>query len=218
VVGGNLTAVALTASTTSAMLTAVFYVHDSLGLRPATGALLFPAFNIAVIGGSVLGPRLLARLSPRVVLLSGFIIIGVGVGLLFLLAPHGPVGVLICAFVVTGCGLGAASVASTTAGTAFLTAADRGVGSGLLNSTAQLGNAIGLAVTAPLVASIPGMTGYRLGFTVAAVVAVTGVLAAHTVPRRMSRPEQSPRSEADLGRNGQTTPIGPTKPSTAIRE
>ena len=56
VVGGNLTAAALTASTTPAMLTTILYVQDTLRLSPARGSLLFPAFSLAVIGGSLLGP------------------------------------------------------------------------------------------------------------------------------------------------------------------
>jgi MFS family permease len=160
----------------------------------------------------------LAHLSARIVLLFGFVTIAVGVAPLFLLSPHGPLGMLIAAFLLMGAGLGAASVASTAAGTARLTTADRGVGSGLLNSTAQLGNALGLAVTAPLIASLPAMAGYRLGFTVAAVVAVAGAFAAYTVPRALGRPEPLPRSGPDQSLDGPTPPEARTGPSAATRE
>ena len=94
-----------------------------------------------------------------------------------------------------GAGLGAASVASTAAGTADVDERDRGVAAGLLTSTAQLGTALGLAVTTPVVAAAAPMTGYRLGFATAALIAVAGLLAARTVPR--SPRLRSPRLRQD---------------------
>jgi MFS family permease len=54
--GANLTALLITATTTPAMYLATLYVQQQLHLRPARASLLFPMFNIAVIGGSSLGP------------------------------------------------------------------------------------------------------------------------------------------------------------------
>jgi MFS family permease len=188
VIGGNLTAAALTASTTPAMLTAILYVQDTLRLSPARGSLLFPAFNLAVIGGSLLGPIGLARTGARAMLLAGFGGVVGGIALLLTLPGEGlPAVSLVGAFAVMGLGLGAASVASTTAGMAEVTGSERGVAAGLLNSTAQLGTALGLAVTSPLVASAAPMTGYRLGFGAAALIAVAGAVSALTVPRRASQ-------------------------------
>jgi len=83
-----------------------------------------------------------------------------------------------------GSGLGAASVASTTAGTAEVPNVEQGVAAGLLNSTAQLGTALGLAVTSPLVASAAAMTGYRRGFAAAAIIGLAGAISSFTVRRR----------------------------------
>ncbi|WP_114561508.1 MFS transporter, partial [Desertihabitans aurantiacus] len=185
VVVGNLTAATLTGSTTPAMLTAVLYVQQTTGLSPARGSLLFPAFNLAVIGGSLLGPVLLARAGVRLVLLTGSVAVVGGTALLLLLPAQGvPVVLLLAAFAVSGAGLGAASVASTTAGTTSVGEADRGVAAGLLNSSAQLGQALGLAAVSPLVASAAPMTGYRLGFVAAALVGVAGAVIASGYGRR----------------------------------
>jgi len=186
VFGGNLTAAALTGSTTPAMLTVVLYVQDTLEIPPAEGALLFPAFNLAVIAGSLLGPSGLARLGVRPMLLSGFCGICGGTAILLLLREDGlrPL-LLISSFTVMGLGLGVASVASTTAGLAAVSDGERGVASGLLNSTAQLGTALGLALAAPLVASAAPMTGYRLGFVAAASIGLLGLASVATVPRRL---------------------------------
>jgi MFS family permease len=185
VIGGNLTAAALTAATTPAMLMVVLYVQNTLRLSPIHGALLFPVCNVAVVAGSLLGPRALGRIGVRGALLAGFAGVVLGALLLITLPDHGsPTAILLTCFVLMGGGLGAASMASTTAGTAGVEPAERGVAAGLLTSAAQLGTGIGLAATTPLVTiDASAMTGYRLGFTAAAVVAVAGALAAFTVPR-----------------------------------
>lgn len=184
VLGGNLTAVALTGSTTPAMITVVLYVQETLRLSPGRGALLFPAFNAAVIAGSLAGPRILGRIGHRAALAGGFTAVAAGAALLLALPPSGlPIGTLSASFAAMGGGLGVASVASTSAGTVGVPDDERGVAAGLLNSTAQLGSSLGLAVSVPLVASAAPMTGYRLGFAAAAAIAVAGALAALTVPR-----------------------------------
>jgi MFS family permease len=91
-----------------------------------------------------------------------------------------------------GVGLGVASVASTAAGTADLPEADRGVAAGLLNSSAQLGTALGLAVTGPLVASAAPMLGYRLGFASAALIGVAGMVGAGIVSAGSARAGSAP--------------------------
>ncbi len=184
VVGGNLTAAALTASTTPAMLTAILYVQDTLRLSPARASLLFPAFSLAVIGGSLLGPFALSRIGVRATLLSGFGGVVAAIALLFTLPGQGlPILTLSMSFALMGSGLGAASVASTTAGTADVPNVEQGVAAGLLNSTAQLGTAVGLAVTSPLVASAAAMAGYRRGFVAAAIIGLAGAISSFTVRR-----------------------------------
>jgi MFS family permease len=186
VLGGNLTAIALTGSTTPAMITVVLYVQETLRLSPGRGALLFPAFNVAVIAGSLAGPRIAGRAGTRRALLGGFAAVTGGAALLLTLPAQGmPAGTLAGAFCAMGLGLGVASVASTSAGTALVPAGERGVAAGLLNSSAQLGSAAGLAITVPLVASAAPMLGYRLGLTAAALIAVAGGLCALRTPRRL---------------------------------
>ena len=107
-------ALAITASTTPAMYLSVLYVQDVLGVPAGRAALLFPAVNLAVIAGSLLGPRLLVRLGGRRTLLVGFTGIAMGITLLMVLPAGGlPVVQLLAAFTLIGAGLGAASVAST---------------------------------------------------------------------------------------------------------
>jgi MFS family permease len=185
VLGGNLTAVALNGSSTAAMITVVLYVQEALRLSPARGALLFPAFNAAVIAGSLAGPRVTGRIGTRGALLAGFAAVAAGAaGLLALPADGLPLATLMAAFFAMGAGCGVGTVASTSAGTARVPGDARGVAAGLLNSAGQLGAAFGLAAAVPLVAAAGGMAGYRLGYAIAVLVAVAGAAAALTTRRR----------------------------------
>jgi MFS family permease len=185
VAGANLTAVAITASTSPAMYLAVLYVQQTLGIPAGRASLLFPAVNLGVIAGSLRGPRLLARLGARRTLVTGFGGIVLGTILLLLLPEDGlPAIQLLCAFAVMGAGLGIASVASTQTGTEAADPAFRGVASGVLNSAAQVGTAVGVALLLPLAAAagLDTMTGYRIGFIGAGAIAGAGALASLLVP------------------------------------
>jgi EmrB/QacA subfamily drug resistance transporter len=186
VAGANLTALAITASTTPAMYLAVLYVQDVLMVPAGRASLLFPAVNLAVIAGSLLGPRLLDRLGGRRTLLVGFTGIAIGITLLTALRAEGlPVIQLLAAFTLIGAGLGTASVASTQTGTDAAEPAYRGVASGLLNSAAQVGTAVGVALLVPIAAAAAGpavMAGYRIGFLGACAIALGGALSSFLVP------------------------------------
>ena len=199
VAGANLTAMAITASTSPAMYLAVLYVQQLLGISAGRASLLFPGVNLGVIVGSFAGPRLLARLRARRALVTGFGGIAIGTMLLLLLPDGGlPVVQLLMAFAVMGVGLGIASVASTQTGTDAADSAYRGVASGVLNSAAQVGTAIGVALLLPVAAAVglDTMTGYRIGFVGAGAIAVAGALASLLVPAAARSRSKSPqRSE-----------------------
>ncbi len=191
--GANLLAASITASTTPAMFLAVLYVQNVLGLSPGRAALYFPALNITVIAGSLTGPRLLTRLGPRSAAIAGLGLVTAGALILTTLPSHGvPTSRLLTSFALMGFGLGIASVASTTVGTGAAPPTERGVASGFLNSAAQIGTAVGLAVIVPLTsadAEGPGqlLDGMRPGFIGAALIAVLGMAAAWMLPRKPAR-------------------------------
>jgi len=170
------------------MYLSVLYVQDVLGVPAGRASLLFPAVDLAVIAGSLLGPRLLVRRGGRRTLLVGFTGIAMGITALMILPAGGlPVVQLLAAFTLIGAGLGAASVASTQTGTDAADPAYRGVASGVLNSAAQVGTAVGVALLVPLVAVAAGpaiMTGYRIGFLGACAIALAGGLSSLLVPVR----------------------------------
>jgi EmrB/QacA subfamily drug resistance transporter len=190
--GANLVALILTAATTPPMLLCTLYVQQVLGYPPAVAGLVFPPFNLAVIGGSLLGPKLVTRSGPRATMVCGLLAIAAG-ALCFLGISHhggGYLLYLIPGFVLMGSGLGCASVASTASGTAAADGGLQGLASGLLNSAAQIGTVLGLAILIPLSAArtevlaetVPAETalveGFTLAFYGAAGIAASGVVIA----------------------------------------
>ena len=187
--GANLVALVLTAATTPPMLLCTLYVQRVLGYPPAEAGLVFPPFNVAVIGGSLLGPRLVTRFGPRATMACGLLAIAAGAVCLVGIPRHGGYLLyLIPAFVLMGSGLGCASVASTTSGTSAADGGLQGLASGLLNSAAQIGTVLGLAILIPLSAAraealagtVPAgaalLEGFRLAFFGAAGIAAFGVV------------------------------------------
>ena len=123
-------------------------------------------------------------------LLAGFTGIAIGITILVALPSGGlPVAQLLSAFALIGAGLGTASVASTQTGTDAAEPAYRGVASGVLNSAAQVGTAVGVALLVPLAAATGSavMTGYRIGFLGACAVALAGALSSFLIPVRCRR-------------------------------
>ena len=164
VVGGLLTALAITATTSPAMFLCTLYVQQELQLSPVRASLLFPVFNIAVVGGSLLAPTLLRRFGARSTLLGGFGAMGAGCATLIAIGQDGhPIAYLVTSFALMGAGLGAASVASTQTGTEAVEVDQHGVVAGALTSAAQVGTALGLALT-PFAIAAAGGPNYRAGF------------------------------------------------------
>jgi MFS family permease len=104
---------------------------------------------------------------------------------------------------LSGLGLGCASVASTARGTSAVEEGNRGLASGFMNTSAQVGTALGLAtlltLAATRTAALSGsaysgaealVAGYRFAFFLAASVAALGVVAALSLLRGNKAPRK----------------------------
>jgi MFS family permease len=165
---GSLVSFINTATTSSAGVLATLLLQQHLGLSPLQAAFTLMPFSLAVIAGSVLSRPLAARLPDQRLCSVG--LGGIAAGNLVLAITAGRIAGLVAGIAVAGLGLGIAAVAATSLGTRVsddLT----GSATGLLNTAAQLGTALGVAalVTIASIASPP--TGTAIGWTVAAAAA-----------------------------------------------
>jgi hypothetical protein len=123
---------------------------------------------------------------------------------------------------LSGCGLGCAAVASTAAGTSAVSSYDQGLVSGLLNTAAQAGHALGIALLVTIAAArtdalaVGGeptaadlVNGFRLAFFVGATIAIGGALAAFLAVNERS--QQSSESKRVQGEDEAPPGIGAGK-------
>jgi MFS family permease len=141
--------------------------------------------------------RLILRFGARSTLLPGLVLVAAGLAV-FQRAPLDAVYVvdLLPAMLLLGVGAGLAFPALMTLAMSGATPEDSGLASGLVNTTQQVGGALGLAVLATLStartedltgageATAQALTsGYRLAFAIAALLVTAAVVLAATVLR-----------------------------------
>jgi len=196
--GANLIQFLMVAGMLGFFFLSTLYLRRVLGLHPLAIGLAFLPVAVA-IGTLSLGwsARLNARFGARAVLVAGLVLIASGLSLLTRAPVHSAyVADLLPAMLLLGVGAGVSFPALMTLGMSGATPSDSGLASGLLNTTAQVGGALGLAVLATLAASrtegllSSGETtasaltgGYRLAFGIGAGLIVAGIVTAVTVLR-----------------------------------
>jgi MFS family permease len=171
---GIVTSFVNTATTTGIAIVVVLILQNEMGLRPATASVVMMPFSAAVVIGS-LTSRLpsLAAGSVRPTTLGQF---GIAGGGLILAIRHDQVAAIVTATVVAGIGLGLTSVGATSLATGTASAGPDGAAIGLLNTAAQLGNALGAAA---LLALAP-----RPAFLLVAATALVTAIAVYRTATR----------------------------------
>jgi EmrB/QacA subfamily drug resistance transporter len=194
---------------TSGLVPAVFffvslYLQQGLAMPPLQAGLALLPAGLGMVVGSQLGPRLLRRLPLRAVYLAASLL---SVGALLWLSRLGSGGghvrdVVLPLFLAT-VGFGSAGLPLTLAATSGIGLDRAGLASGLLNTSRQVGGAIGLAVLVVIAATVtnrasggsaPGTEALTHGFGVALVVGAGLALVAGL--GGLALPETSPRGPA----------------------
>ena len=150
--------------------------------------------------------RLMMRFGPRTTLIPGLVLIAAGLALYARVPVDGhfltdvlPAGLLM------GTGVGVSMAALMTLAMSGVAPDQAGLASGLVNTTAQVGGALGLAVLATLSAtrtrdalasgagSHSALTaGYHLGFVIGALLVVAAIVVAVVVLERAPKPAAQP--------------------------
>jgi EmrB/QacA subfamily drug resistance transporter len=194
--GSALAAFTNTAVTSPVGVLAVVYLQEVLAYSPTFAGLAGLPFSLSVIAGSFLGSRLTGRFGSRLTMTWGLLGICAATLVTVGISAESGLWYVLSSATLSGLALGCSAVASTTRGTSAVPEAERGLASGLLNSSAQIGTAVGLAVLFTLAAAhaeaIAGgeptaqalVEGYRLAFFAGAGLAAAGALVAFIVVRK----------------------------------
>ncbi|MCW2569906.1 MAG: hypothetical protein JWN54_4003 [Mycobacterium sp.] len=201
------------AFTSTAALWGTFYLFTLLlqlvlGYSPLHTGLAYLPLSLGILVAARGIAPLVPKVGPRPVLSVGLLLSAAGLAWLsnasvdadFWRALFGP-------SLVLGIGQGMISASVTIAGTAGVSYREQGLVSGLLNTSRQVGGAVGLAVLVAVANAETGTqvsrqalaAGYDKALLVAAVLPLLGLLAAAAVPK-VDKKEQSSAEQATPAR------------------
>jgi predicted MFS family arabinose efflux permease len=148
--GANLVMLLMGAGQLATFYFLTLYMQTIKQYPPMITGLAYLPFAIGIgLGSGVIGPQLQARTSTRTVLAIGMAVAAAAMGWFSLLVPdQNPLLVLLPAQLAGGIGLGIGFVAATIGGVQGVAPRDSGIASGLVNTSQQIGGALGLAVLA----------------------------------------------------------------------
>jgi EmrB/QacA subfamily drug resistance transporter len=204
--GANLAQMLSAAGMFGMFFVGVLYVQHVLGYDALRIGLAFLPVTVMMGGLSLrYSERLISRFGARNVVITGLMLVAAGLALFARVPVHGHYGTdVLPSMVLLGVGAGMAFPALAALAMREATPDDAGLASGVFNTTAQVGSALGLAVLATLASAryltlrrggmpdVVALTGgYRLAFLVAAAL----VLAALAVTVTVIKPNQPQVSE-----------------------
>ncbi|KRA38597.1 MULTISPECIES: MFS transporter [unclassified Nocardioides] len=164
------------------------YLQQVLGYTAfPSGAALLPMTLLIMVGMIAIAPRVLVSVGPKVATVTGLVLLVAGLGWLALIDPDGSYAVdVLPASLVAALGMSLAFI--PTLGTAISAARpeEGGLASGIVNTSYQVGSALGLAVMTAIAAANGAdqigdraalTNGFSAAFIGAAIVAGVGALA-----------------------------------------
>jgi EmrB/QacA subfamily drug resistance transporter len=181
------------------------YLQQVLGYTAfPSGAALLPMTTMIMVGMIALAPRLIGRFGPKAMTVAGLTVLAAGMAWLALIRAEGSFWVdVLPASLVAALGMSMAFIPSLGTALSAARPEEGGLASGIVNTSYQVGSALGLAAITAL-ATIQGADalgdttrlteGYSAAFIGAAVIALAGaVLAAGTL--RSTRREADERAQ-----------------------
>ncbi|MEA2439276.1 MAG: hypothetical protein QOH76_700 [Thermoleophilaceae bacterium] len=228
VAGANVIQALVVAGMFGMFFMGALYLQRVLGYDALETGLAFLPTTIIIGGLSIrYAERLIMRLGGRGTLIPGLVLIASGL-LLFVRAPvdGSYVEHVLPVMILLGAGAGMSFPALMTLSMSGATPEDAGLASGLVNTTLQVGGALGLAVLATMATTETGHLrdagksaaaalngGYHLAYMIGAALVGVAIVVATTVLRseRAPQPERSPGGE----RHQATRPAEPCPSSSA---
>ncbi|MBO1337188.1 MFS transporter [Streptomyces sp. VRA16 Mangrove soil] len=132
-----------------------YYLQVVKGFSPVkTGFAFLPMIAGMITGSTQIGARLMTRVPPRLLMGPGFLLAALGMGLLTQLTVDASYPALILpAQLLLGLGMGTAFMPAMSLATIGVEARDAGVASAMVNTSQQVGGAIGTALLNTIAAS-----------------------------------------------------------------
>jgi EmrB/QacA subfamily drug resistance transporter len=196
--GANVVGLLLGASLFSMFFFISLYMQQVLGYSPIHAGLSYLPLAIMIIVAAGIGGQLVTRFGFKPILAAGMLFVAVGLAWFSRIAVHGGfVADILGPSLLAAMGLGFGFVTSTIAAVSGVGDHEQGLASGLINTSQQIGGALGLAVlstiattrTSDLMASGTSSLhhalteGFQSAFLGGAIIAALGFVATLTLIR-----------------------------------
>jgi Na+/melibiose symporter-like transporter len=211
--GANVTAIFVAMSLFSMFYFITLYMQFVLGYDALKAGLSYIPLSASIIGAAGIASALTTRIGYKPVLIFGLLLVAGGLVWFGQVSPGGSyVDDVVFPSVLAGLGLGFSFVPVTIASVAGTQPDEAGLASGLINTSQQVGGALGLGIlvsiansrTADVVGerSVQLTEGFQSAFLVGAGMAIFGaLLAAVLIASRDSR------AHRDAARRGEVAPV-----------
>jgi EmrB/QacA subfamily drug resistance transporter len=184
------------AGTFAIFLFLTYYLQQTLGFTPIlTGVAFLPMIGGVMVGAVVSGTMLMPRTGPRPLVPAGALLAAIGLALLTRIGTDtGYAGTVLPSLLIMGIGFGLIFGPVQNAATSGVTDTDAGIASAMVNTSQQIGGAIGTALFSSVAtlaatrylathgtshAAAATITSYHLVFWVAAAIfAAAAIIAA----------------------------------------
>ncbi|MFL5970277.1 MAG: DHA2 family efflux MFS transporter permease subunit [Gaiellaceae bacterium] len=196
--GANIAGFILNIVTLSMFLSLTLYMQQVLGFSAMKTGVSYLAVALSAIVWSTVAASLVTRIGVKPVLVSGMVVLAAGLAYFTQISVGGSyVGDLLPGFLLIGMGLGFSFVPISIAALAGVEPAEAGLASGLINTSQQIGGAVGIATLATIASSrtddaLAGgaaradalVTGFHAAFYAGVAVAIIAIIASLTLIRR----------------------------------
>ncbi|WP_162793747.1 DHA2 family efflux MFS transporter permease subunit [Streptomyces paludis] len=192
------------------------YLQQAIGYGPLRAGMAMVPVTLIVIVGGFASRKLVLVLGPRNLIIIGGLVVAAGMAWLSGVPARPPVFLahILGPTLIVGIGLGFLLLSITLTGTSDVGPEDAGAASGLLNTSRQVGGAIGLAVLTTIAATATTnavdtshpvealVHGYRVAFLICAGVMIAAALIALALPNiKAPRPEAGEKVSEERSAN-----------------
>jgi EmrB/QacA subfamily drug resistance transporter len=211
VTGANIAGLILGTVLFSMFLMLTLYMQQVLGYSPLQAGVAYLAVAGTAIPFSALAAQLVTRVGVKPVLVTGMAFLTAGLAYFTQVSVGGSyVSDLLPGFLLIAVGIGFSFVPISIAALAGVQSSEAGLASGLINTSQQVGGALGIAALSAVATSVTGdhvasgsrqadalVAGFHSAFTVGVGVALAGLLVALFVVRGRDLAEASPAAVAE---------------------
>jgi MFS family permease len=196
--GANVSGFILGTATFSLFLMLTLYMQQVLGYSPMKTGVAYLAVAGTAIVTSAIAAQLVTRIGVKPALLIGMIALTAGLVYFTQVSVHGSyLGDLLPGFLLVAVGLGFSFVPISIAALAGIQPSEAGLASGLINTSQQIGGALGIAALSTIATTRTStaiahgsshasalVTGFHGAFIAGSIIAAVGIAAAATLIRR----------------------------------